>query len=151
MPMFTWNDHSLFYRERGQGPLLVIADSCVQHFTEAMLRDNIAPGQVAFWEYAHGEDWAQVVDADTNLIRRFVARGGTWAEGRLAAIEAPVLFTASARDTMLPAVRTELAAMSAQISDSRVYLHAEGDHPLMWTQPTVFRYQADFFLESIEN
>jgi pimeloyl-ACP methyl ester carboxylesterase len=108
------------------------------HFTEAMLRDNVvaeraqrAPGQVAFWEYAHGEDWAQVVDADTALIRRFVAHGGTWAEGRLGEIEAPVLFTVSARDTMLPAVRAEMMAMSAQISDSRVYLHSEGDHPLM--------------------
>jgi pimeloyl-ACP methyl ester carboxylesterase len=254
MPRFTWNDHTLFYRERGQGPLLlilpgntassachegelayfsdhpgdghravaldflgtgrsdrveawaddwwaqgarqaralidhlgydtcavmgtsggaiaalwmavlfpdavrgVIADSCVQHFTEAMLRDNImaararrTPGQVAFWQHAHGEDWAQVVDADTALIRRFVARGGTWLESRLEEIEAPVLFTASARDAMLPAVRAEVMAMSAQIPDSRVYLHSEGDHPLMWTQPAAFRHQADFFLAGIRD
>lgn len=136
----------------------VIADSCVQHFTKGMLRDNVveertqrSPGQVAFWEYAHGEDWAQVVDADTDLIRRFVARGGTWAEGRLGEIRAPVLFTASAQDTMLPAIRTELLAMSAKIPHSRVYLHHEGDHPLMWSQPEVFRYQADFFLEGMQD
>ncbi len=128
------------------------------HFTEVMLRDNVvaaraqrAPGQVAFWEYAHGEDWAQVVDADTDVIRRFVARGGTWLEGRLDEITAPVLFTASARDVMLPAVRAELMAMSAQIPTSRVYLHHEGDHPLMWTQPAVFRYQAAVFLEGIQD
>jgi pimeloyl-ACP methyl ester carboxylesterase len=134
----------------------VIADSCVQHFTEAMLRDNIvearsqrAPGQVAFWQYAHGEDWAQVVDADTDVIRRFVARGGTWLEGRLGEIEAPVLFTASAGDSMLPDVRREVMAMSAEVPNSRVYLHHEGDHPLMWTQPEVFRCQAECFLKAL--
>lgn len=253
MPHFTWNDHQRFYRERGEGPLLlilpgntassachegeleafsarpgpgchavsldflgtgrsdrvevwaddwwaqgarqaralvehlgytscvvmgtsggaiaalwlavlfpdavrgVIADSCVQHFSETMLRNNVvaersqrAPGQVAFWQYAHGEDWAQVVDADTDAIRRFVARGGTWLDGRLDEIEAPVLFTASARDSMLPDVRAEMVAMSAEIPNSRVYLHHEGDHPLMWSRPEVFRYQANFFLKALK-
>jgi pimeloyl-ACP methyl ester carboxylesterase len=131
----------------------VVADSCVPTFTRQMLdttlipdRAQRTPDQVAFWRGAHGEDWEQVVEADTDLIRRFVERGGDWFGDHLLAIQCPVLLTASKRDAVLSQVARQNCHMAEQIPDSRLYLHNEGGHPLMWSQPEVFRAVTDLFL-----
>ena len=59
----------------------VIADSCEERFPKALLQKIVVqdraqhtPGQIAFWEGAHGANWEQVVDADTEMLRRFAER-----------------------------------------------------------------------------
>ena len=133
----------------------VIADSCVAKFPPEMLatlireRAQRTPGQVAFWQSAHGDDWEQVVEADTDMIRRFVERGGDWFGPHLSEVRCPVLLTASMQDTALPQVAQQNCRMAEQIPDCRLYLHNEGGHPRMWSQPEAFRAVADGFLEVI--
>ena len=135
----------------------VVADSCVPTFTGDMLESNVirdrarrTPDQAAFWQRAHGDDWEQVVESDTDMIGRFVARGGDWFGDRLSEIRCPVLLTASKQDTALPRVARQNCQMAEQISNCRLYLHNEGGHPLMWSQPEAFRAAADRFLKAVE-
>ena len=248
MPHFTWNGHRLFYRQRGQGPLLlvlpgntassachegelghfvqhyrvasldflgtgqsdrvavwaddwwedgarqaaalvshlgyadcvvmgtsggaviallmaiafpsmvraVIADSFEERFTLEMLQQNVVanraqctPGQVSFWQGAHGSDWEQVVEADTEMLRRCAASGGDWFGGRLPQVRCPVLLMASKGDTLLPDVALQLGRMAEQIPDCRAFLNNKGDHPLMWSRAQDFYAVADYFLSVV--
>ena len=99
-----------------------------------------------FWKDAHGEDWEQVVEADTRLFRAFNGQGCEWFGGRLKEIRCPVLFTASLSDSLLPHIGTDVASMAAQVPQSEAYLYHGGDHPLMWSAPEPFRAAADMFL-----
>jgi pimeloyl-ACP methyl ester carboxylesterase len=134
----------------------VVADSCVARFPPEMLdtmaheRARRTPDQVAFWQGAHGDDWEQVIQADTDLIRGFVERGGDWFGPRLGEISCPVLLTASMQDADLPQVAQQNCRMAEQIPDCRLYLHNEGGHPLMWSQPEAFRSVSDGFLRTVE-
>jgi valacyclovir hydrolase len=131
----------------------VVADSFVPTLSRQVLETTLipdraqrTPDQVAFWRGAHGGDWEQVVKADTSLIRRFVERGGDWFGDSLGEVQCPVLLTASKQDAALPQVASQNCQMAQQIPGSRLYLHDEGGHPLMWSQPKVFRALADLFL-----
>ncbi len=130
----------------------VIADSEVERYPAAQLevllqgRAQRTEGQVAFWKHAHGADWEQVVSADTAMLRRFGEMGGDYFHGRLSKVRCPVLFTASRADPLLPDVGAQVLSMARQVSDSRVYLHSQGTHPLMWSQAAVFRRVCDSFL-----
>jgi pimeloyl-ACP methyl ester carboxylesterase len=136
----------------------VIADSTVERFTGKMLKNAIAnrgqrlPGQVDFWQQAHGDDWAAVVDADSAMLQRFYKKtGGNWSRGRLDEIRCPVLLTASLEDSALSNVGKSLMSMSKQIPNSRAFLTSQGDHPLMWSRPEDFRHVSDYFLARISN
>ena len=67
----------------------VIADSTASGYPPDWLRAAMATrserssGQVAFWQGAHGDDWAQVVDEDTAMLLRIADRGGDFFGGRL--------------------------------------------------------------------
>ena len=231
MPYYLWNHHRIFYREKGEGPLLillpgntsssvnmqsevayfskrfravsivffgtrqvnglvqeigvehcilvgtsggavtallaaihypemvrgVIADSFIPYLSGEMLESILIPdrknpnsGQIRFWEAAHGPYWKQIVDEDTAMIERFVRRGGDWFAGKLPKVKCPVLLTASKVDPVLPEVAGYMAEMAGQITRSRVYLHNEGVHPLIWSAPRVFRVVCDFFLDSLK-
>lgn len=135
----------------------VVADSCVDTFTPQMACRNVllerrdpTPDQARFWEFAHGEDWRAVIDADTRMILRFAEEGGDWFSGRLGEIDCPILLTASKRDSFLPDAPLQLARMFEQIPDCRVYLNPRGDHPLMWSAPEDFRAVSDLFFRQIE-
>jgi pimeloyl-ACP methyl ester carboxylesterase len=135
----------------------VIADSCMEVFSEEMLRENVyrdraqrTPEKVAFWEQAHGADWEQVIEADTDMMRRFAESGGAWFKKRLSEIGCPVLLTASRRDPLLPQVVHQVCAMAEQIVRSRVFLNDAGGHPLMWSCPQTFRGICDVFVTELE-
>jgi pimeloyl-ACP methyl ester carboxylesterase len=134
----------------------VVADSCGEHYPpEALLhivaqRAQAGPQMEAFWQYGHGEDWAQVVEADSDLLRRLARQGGDVFEGRLGQIEAPVLLTASLRDEELADVGAQVCAMTARIPRARAFLTGAGGHPVMWTQPEDFRRAADCFLAALD-
>lgn len=130
----------------------VVADSCVGRFppewTEAIAesREKADPDQVAFWRYAHGEDWQGPVASDTDLMRRFGKEGGDWFGSDLRRIRCPVLFTAGTGDSALPDLGRELVRMVHEVPEGRGALIHGGDHPLMWTRPETFREVADGFL-----
>jgi valacyclovir hydrolase len=142
---------AILYLERVLG---VIADSAVERLAAPTLSREVekraerSPGQVAFWQKAHGDDWAQVVEADSDFLLRFEKAGGDCFHGRLKEIRCPVLLSASLEDESLPQVEAQLRAMAQQIGASRVYLAQTGGHPLMWNRPDEFQHQADDFLDS---
>jgi valacyclovir hydrolase len=132
----------------------VIADSTVERFPPRWLSREIAlgrkpnAGQVSFWQKAHGDDWPQIVEADSDLLLRFEQAGGDAFRGRLSQITCPVLLSASVRDEALPDVEPQVRGMAAQIKGSRLYLAQAGSHPLMWSRSAEFRREADKFLAS---
>lgn len=135
----------------------VIADSFVRHDPPDQLRKEVLvgraernAGQVAFWRDAHGDDWEQVVEADSQLLLSRADSGGDLLAGcPLMEIACPVLITVSRQDDLLPHVEQETLDLLPYLKTSRVYLHHEGGHPLMWSQPTVFRGVVDAFLHSL--
>ena len=134
----------------------VIADSCISKIDDRKISNAIVEDrsrrtddQMRFWEFAHGADWEQVVDADTALITRFVEEGGDWFSTRLQDIKCPVLLTASKRDITFPLISQRIGQMADQIDDCCVYIDNRGGHPLMWTVPQDFRMISDRFLAKI--
>jgi valacyclovir hydrolase len=134
----------------------VIADSTVATYPPDKLyatlrdRERRTPGQFAFWQQAQGEDWEQVIEADSAMLRRLADRGGRMAPESLNEIRCPVLLTATLDDSLLPDVGHQLADMAQQIPDARVYLVRGGDHPLMWSRADAFRRVCDLFLNEIQ-
>ena len=135
----------------------VIADSFGERFPAALVqthliedREQRTPGQVGFWEMAHGADWEQAVDADTQMLVRLAQRGGDWFGGRLGEIRCPVLLTASREDELVPDVGRQMCAVAEQIADCRVFVNDSGEHPLMWSRPGVFRAISDCFVGVLE-
>lgn len=136
----------------------VIADSCVERIDpfsvkEYLIKDRSrrTDDQVRFWKHCHGDDWEQVVDADTTMIAQFAAGGGDWFQGRLNRVRCPVLITAGRTDAVLPSAAQHAVAMAAQIPDCYVYIHRSGDHPLMWSEAYDFRCLANCFLAKVEH
>lgn len=131
----------------------VVADSLRERFPKEWVQVHLVqdraqrtPGQVAFWEAAHGADWEQVVEADTDMLVRLAERGGEWFAGRLGQVRCPVLLTASREDDLVPNAGRQVLAVADQIADCRVYVHSGGGHPLMWSCPREFRAISDCFM-----
>ncbi|MBN1285951.1 MAG: alpha/beta hydrolase [Anaerolineae bacterium] len=123
----------------------VVADSCVARHTPDLLRAEVAgreqlvrSGSVGFWQYGHGDDWEQVIRADSDMLLRFAVRGGDWFGDRLARITRPVLFTGSLQDSLIPGFGQQVIEMAQQVPDSQVYLTSTGDHPLIWSRADAF-------------
>lgn len=134
----------------------VIADSCVKHQPPEVLwaavdeRRQRDPGAVAFWRQAHGDDWEQVVEADSALLLRLAQRDGQWFERSLSEIRCPVLLTGSLRDALLYNGAAQMVEMAAEIPQGQLYLVNAGDHPLMWSRPEDFRRAVDAFLMGLD-
>lgn len=134
----------------------VIADSCVKRQPPAVLRAAVDdrrqrhPGAVAFWRQAHGDDWEQVVEADSELLLRLAQRDGRWFECSLSEIRCSVLLTGSLQDTLLYNGAAQMVDMAAEIPQGQLYLVNGGDHPLMWSRPEDFRRAVDAFLTGLE-
>jgi len=133
----------------------LIADSFTPVFTQEMLQQNVieersvrSEGQVAFWRFAHGEDWERVIDADTEMLKRLTETGGNWLRDSLSHIECPILFTASLEDHMLRQPATYLIEMLQQARDGRAFIYQHGEHPLIWSNPGEFRRAVSSFLSA---
>jgi pimeloyl-ACP methyl ester carboxylesterase len=133
----------------------VIADSVVKRQPPEVLRAEVAsrrerhPDAVAFWRHAHGDDWEQVVEADSDLLLRLAARGGRWFHQSLSGIACTVLLTGSLQDRMLHDGAAQMVAMANEIPGSQLTLFNGGDHPSMWSRSDRFRRVADAFLASL--
>jgi len=133
----------------------VIADSVGERMVLERIRQEIVsraqrtPGQVAFWSGAHGEDWEQVVDADSALLLRAAERGGDWWDGRLSEVRCPVLLTVSRADDLLPDVVEQAQRIASQVPNITLHVGDEGTHPYIWSQAEAFRAVANEFLDGL--
>ena len=133
----------------------VVADSCAEKYNAENLRQEVkgreakTEEQIGFWAYANGDDWEDVVASDSRLLLETAERGGDLFTGRLKDITCSVLLTGSSKDSFVPDIENQLSAMHEQIENSHMYIHQEGDHPLMWICPEVFRKQSDEFLAKL--
>lgn len=135
----------------------VIADSEVECFPPEKIKELLkgrqqrTPDQVKFWTIAHGDDWPQVVDADSDMLLRFEMAHTDHFDDRLGEILCPVQLSASLADDLLPEVAQQTTRMLGKLADGRLYLSSKGVHPLMWSSPADFRAVCDCFLEQVEN
>lgn len=134
----------------------VIADSCVARQPPETLKAAVAgrrsrhPDAVAFWQAMHGEDWEQVVEADSDLMLRLAQRDGRFFQRGLSEVRCPVLLTVSLQDSMLFDGATQMVEVAEQLPESQLVLINGGDHPLIWSRPQCFRRFADSFLAWLE-
>ncbi|MBG0771640.1 MAG: alpha/beta hydrolase, partial [Anaerolineaceae bacterium] len=131
----------------------VIADSFTPVFTPQMLQGNVidersnpTEDQAAFWRFAHGEDWRAVVEADTQMLRDMVDKGGQWLGDSLARVACPVLLTFSLEDPMLVDPVKYGFEILSQLPDGRIFFNPKGGHPLIWSAPEAFRQAIQGFL-----
>ena len=131
----------------------VVADSFVEkappeQFSDLVIADraNRSPGQIDFWRMGHGDDWEQVVEADTAMLVRFANQGADWFQGQLNQLQCPVLLSGSLQDKLIPDAAQQFCGMVEKIPNCGLYLHSEGNHPLMWSQAADFRAVSDHFL-----
>jgi len=134
----------------------VVADSFTETFTSEMLENNViterskkTEDQINFWKYCHGPDWEDVVNADTEMITKFVNKGGKWLEGSLEKIKCPVLITVSREDSLLPDVANQMVNVSKKIYNCTLYINNSGSHPLMWSKPGIFKNISEYFLGTL--
>ncbi len=134
----------------------LVLDSFSIKFTERMLKKNVMQErsnpddmQIQFWQYCHGEDWRQVIESDTQMIKKLVAQGGYWFNDSFQGISVPTLVTGSKNDNFLPDIETDYQMLSENIPECSVFLTDEGDHPLMFTQPELFNKEAMTFMQSL--
>lgn len=133
----------------------VIADSEIEVYPPDLLRALIAersqptPDQVNFWKRAQGDDWEQVVAADSTMLLQLAKRGGDLFQGQLNQVMCPVLLTLSLADELLPEPGQQACHMAQQIPDSRLFFATHGGHPLMWSNPAEFRPSCDAFLKRL--
>lgn len=133
----------------------VVADSFGRGWTavdiDALLADRSAcsVGQMAFWQKAHGDDWHEVVEADSAMIRSWRDTGIDFFEDRLDRIRCPVLVTASLTDHLVGRIEEQARRTAEELSDAHLELFADGEHPAMWSCEEDFRRAADAFLENV--
>ncbi len=134
----------------------VVADSFSLHFTEEMYknnvlneRSNLSEEQQMFWSSMHGSDWKDVITADTEMIGMVVKEGGSCIKSQPEKIKCPVLLTYSEEDSFLPNVKEIAADLEKKISNCEIKIFSNGDHPLIWTNPTDFFQSVDRFLLKI--
>jgi len=138
----------------------VVADSFLARMDGRTLhraldaREHIYVRNAGALREQHGDDWREVVDADTAFLRQMADRGGyALPDFVLNTIRCPVLLTGSLRDPLTPGVADEVARISGIVPDCSVYLastsgHRHGEeHPLMWTDSDTFRTMSDMVLQ----
>lgn len=81
----------------------------------------------------HGEDWEQVLDADTEAVVRHAKELGSFFHRPLSELQAKVLLTGSAEDKMFPSGHYDrlFSEISSEVKDCRVHIFEHGGHPAM--------------------
>jgi valacyclovir hydrolase len=135
----------------------VIADSAGYDIPPERLREGIAnrrryePALVRFWQSAHGDDWLQVIEADSEFLLQKANAGGCWYGEELAKVRCPVLISGSLQDEFYPDLDEQAVQMARRIMESEVFLFNGGSHPLMWSRAEEFYRVAESFLAKHSN
>jgi len=131
----------------------VVADSCPGDRMSAewaqwlvAQRTNDDPEASRFYRAAHGDDWRQVIDADSAMFLATTRAGNLPCRGKLNEVSCPVLFTAALADHMIEHIEEGVCEAARQIKHAKVVLVSGGAHPLMWSHPELFRREAMRFI-----
>jgi len=133
----------------------VVTDSTVSTWQPSQLADIVNQRHLAdkatrqFWQFGHGDDWNEVIEADGKMLLAFASQSGNWAGGRLSEITCPALLTGSLQDQLLPQIGESSLKIAAEIPNSRIYLTNAGNHALIWTASNDFFDIVELFLKSL--
>jgi len=133
----------------------IIADSFRLKFNELDIekiiseRKNITKEQKMFWQYAHGSDWKEVIEKDTNIFVKMLENDNEIIKNDLNNIYCPVLLTGSIKDNLIPDVFDNINYTLQKIENSKAIIYSQGDHPIIWSQATNFRQDVLNFLKSM--
>lgn len=123
----------------------VIADSELDQYPSDLIqlcieeRKSKSKEQIDFWKNAHGDDWEDIVQKDTNLMLDLAINGHIFKD-KLQDITCPVLFCGSLEEeNYVPNFTETIIKMTKQIKRAELFLVNDGNHPLMWTCKDQFR------------
>lgn len=138
--------------------LCVVADSISGEYPDkddlnrqVEIRKNVNKEMHMFWEFAHGPDWKQVIELDSELLIDVSNKGESFYKGRLGEIKCPVLITGSLADEAIPNIEFKVANIARKIPNSQLVLYSTGWHPLIWSRPEDFRNNVFRFLIEISS
>lgn len=140
----------------------VIADSfegetTLKAFTQNVVADREASKRDEntrmFYYYMHGDDWEQVVDNDTEAIRRHDETIGRFFHKPLETLKPDILMTGSKEDEFICALEPGFfervyGDMIRKIGHGEIHLFDTGGHPAMLSNPEAFFERSRRFLES---
>lgn len=140
----------------------VIADSfegetTLKAFTQNVVEDREASKRDEnarmFYYYMHGDDWEQVVDNDTEAIRRHDETIGKFFHKPLETLKPDILMTGSKEDEFICALEPGFfervyGDMIRKIGHGEIHLFDTGGHPAMLSNPEAFLERSRRFLES---
>jgi pimeloyl-ACP methyl ester carboxylesterase len=104
----------------------------------------------------HDDDWREVVDYDTSVLRRLADRGGYQIPNSfMNAIACPVMLTGHMEDPFLPNLADEYARISGLIPNCSMFLSSKQNHPyierpFMKSDPDTFFGVLELFLGMLE-
>ena len=88
----------------------------------------------------HGEDWEQVVDADTEAVVSHAEKVGSFFHRPLSSLQPELLLTGSAEDEMFPAGHYEklFSKISSEVNNCAVHIFEHGSHPALMSNRNEF-------------
>lgn len=82
-----------------------------------------------FYEWCHGEDWARIVDQDTQTLVRFARSGLPLFRKPLDTLQNPLLLMGSREDDMIPDPLEEYLQIKKLVRRCSVHVFETGGHP----------------------
>lgn len=135
----------------------VIADSFEGLEADGTLTEQIRMGRTAarqmegfraMMQSLHGEDWEQVVDADTDAVVRHAGAVGAFLHRPISELRTRLLLTGSAEDEMFPRGHYEalFGEICTQTPMAQSHIFHQGNHPALGSNPEEFlTLAAEFF------
>ena len=120
----------------------VIADSFLGLESEIDTVENIdaerahakhLPEVREFWKNMHGNDWENIIDQDTNMIKKHHAQYKKYVFGDLSKITTKVFITGSKNDSMVPRMEDVLNQLKQKNPNFTTILYENGNHPACLT------------------
>ncbi|MCH4887112.1 alpha/beta hydrolase [Acidaminobacter sp. JC074] len=135
----------------------LIADSfegvrSIEHFAGQVQKEREASkvdeGARNFFAYMHGDDWMDVVDADTDVIIRHHKEVGDFFHKDISELKVATLLTGSKEDEYCPEISELFKELGLTIQDVSVHIFESGSHPSVMTSAEEFANIAKQFLSN---
>jgi len=114
----------------------------VQEERDASKKDA---GAIGFWTYMHGEDWTQVVDADTKVIIKHHKEIGQFFHKPISDLKVETLLIGSSEDEYCLDIEDVYDELSKNIKHASVHIFEKGSHPSVITCAEEFYHIAREF------
>ena len=122
-----------------------------ENLREEREQSKLNPGAAMFYKAMQGEDWASVVDNDTDALVRHSAELGAFFHKPLNTLKPDILLTGSLGDEFVAALAPDFfektyGDMIAKIGHGSIHLFAHGGHPAMLSNQAEFVRLSEQFL-----